>query len=139
MPDVTVKPLRSKGNAIINLKDLTYNVYLDTYGNLIGVEEVDAVKNYVFITAIDLNDSNLVNGTADARAIFLDGTMEAIKIDLKAARDLSDQATYEALVGKTNEDDVANVKGGSLINKWFTYSVGNDGVYEVVLVKETWP
>ena len=29
----------------INLKDTTYNIYLDTYGNLIGLEEVDAVDN----------------------------------------------------------------------------------------------
>ena len=32
-------------NDTINLKDTTYNVYLDTYGNLIGLEEVDAVDN----------------------------------------------------------------------------------------------
>ena len=44
-------------NNIVNLKDTTYNIYLDTYGNLIGLEEVDAVDNYVFMTGADNGNS----------------------------------------------------------------------------------
>ena len=44
-----------------NLKDRTYNVYLDTYGNLIGLKEVEAKKNYVFISAISAQDNTLMN------------------------------------------------------------------------------
>ena len=108
-----------QGNAIINLKDLTYNVYLDTYGNLIGVEEVDAVKNYVFISAIDINDSNLVNGTADARAIFIDGTTDTIRVN----------------VGKStlnyfkSGDEPGGYNKNSILNTWCTFTVNNSGVY----------
>lgn len=54
-----------------NLKDIEYNVYLDTYGYVIGVDEVKAAKNYVFITGVDANSSNLSTKTYDANAIFL--------------------------------------------------------------------
>ena len=106
-------------NAIINLKDLTYNVYLDQYGNLIGVEEVDAVKNYVFITAMDLNDSNLVNGVADARAIFLDGTSDTIRVNMAK----SDIDYY-----KTG-DTPGGYNKNSILNTWCTYTKSDSGVY----------
>ena len=70
------------GNAVVNLKDTTYNVYLDQYGYAIGVEEIDPADNYLFITGIDLNGSNLGNRTAEANAIFLDGTMDTIEINM---------------------------------------------------------
>ena len=70
----------TNGNSSINLKDTTYNVYLDTYGNLIGIEEVDAVDNYVFITGADQGTSNLATKTTEANAIFLDGTSKVIDV-----------------------------------------------------------
>ena len=66
-----------------NLKDTTYNLFLDAYGYVIGVEEVEKSNNYLFITGIDLNGSNLKNQTADASAIFTDGTMKAIKVNME--------------------------------------------------------
>jgi len=119
-------------NAVVNLKEIKYNVYLDKYGYAIGVEEVERVNNYVFITGVDTDTNNRYAEQANASGIFLDGTMETMKIDMRAARDLKDyrnekdSRTYEAL---TNGDE-----GGSLVNKWFTYTVGDDGVYKVVLV-----
>ncbi|MFR9256888.1 MAG: hypothetical protein ACLVJ6_16090, partial [Merdibacter sp.] len=108
----------SKGDTAINLKDTTYNVYLDTYGNLIGLEEVDAVDNYVFITGADENSSNLATKTTDANAIFLDGTSKIIE------------------VSKTKGDgkDV----DGALVNEWFTYTVDKNGVYTLkTIVSDT--
>ena len=35
------------------LTDMTYNVYLDQYGNVIGVELYEGALNYVFITGYD--------------------------------------------------------------------------------------
>ncbi|RAZ61753.1 hypothetical protein DK853_44945, partial [Klebsiella oxytoca] len=67
---------------IVNLKDVTYNVYLDRYGYAIGVDVVDAVNNYVFISAIQRDGSHLTNLTANANAIFLDGTMKTVKINV---------------------------------------------------------
>ena len=39
--------------SVANLKDKTYNLFLDAYGYVIGVEIVDDVKNYVFITGYE--------------------------------------------------------------------------------------
>ena len=98
-------------NDTINLKDTTYNVYLDTYGNLIGLEEVDAVDNYVFITGADTNTSNLATKTTDANALFLDGTSKVIE------------------VSKTKGNGFDNTTISPVINKWFTYTVDKNGVY----------
>ena len=106
-----------KNNDTINLKDTTYNVYLDTYGNLIGLEEVDAVDNYVFITGADTNNSNLATKTTDANAIFLDGTSKIIE------------------VSKTKGDGFDNTKISPVINEWFTYTVDKNGVYTLKNIK----
>ncbi len=104
-------------NDTINLKDTTYNVYLDTYGNLIGLEEVDAVDNYVFITGADTNNSNLATKTTDANALFLDGTSKVIE------------------VSKTKGDGIDNADISPVINKWFTYTVDKNGVYTLKNIK----
>ena len=107
----------------INLKDTTYNIYLDQYGYLIGIEEVEAVKNYVFITGVDTNTSNLSSKTADAAAIFLDGTMEVIKVDMTKSTG-------------TDKMQVADSQGRALVNTWYTYTVNKDGVYTVKVVAD---
>ena len=105
--------------SVTNLKDTTYNIYLDTYGNLIGLEEVDAVDNYVFITGADENSSNLATKTTDANAIFLDGTSKVIE------------------VSKTKGDGIDNADISPVINKWFTYTVDKNGVYTLKNIKST--
>lgn len=107
-------------NDTINLKDTTYNVYLDTYGNLIGLEEVDAIDNYVFITGADANSSNLATKTTDANAIFLDGTSKVIE------------------VSKTKGDGIDNADISPVINKWFTYTVDKNGVYTLKDINDTY-
>ena len=95
--------------SVTNLKDTTYNIYLDTYGNLIGLEEVDAVDNYVFIAGADANTSHLSTKTTDANAIFLDGTSKIIEVSKTKG------------IGKDVD--------GALVNKWYTYTVDKNGVY----------
>ncbi len=107
-------------NDTINLKDTTYNVYLDTYGNLIGLEEVDAIDNYVFITGADANTSNLATKTTDANAIFLDGTSKVIE------------------VSKTKGNGFDNTTISPVINKWFTYTVDKNGVYTLKDINDTY-
>ena len=104
-------------NDTINLKDTTYNVYLDTYGNLIGLEEVDAVDNYVFITGADINSSNLATKTTDANAIFLDGTSKVIE------------------VSKTKGNGVSP---SPVVNAWYTYTVDKNGVYTLKDINDTY-
>ena len=99
-------------NTVVNLKDTTYNVYLDTYGNLIGLKEVDAVDNYVFITGADKGSSNLSTKATEANAIFLDGTSKTIEVS-------------------TTKGDGKLVEDSPLVNSWYTYTVNKDGVYTV--------
>ena len=110
---------------IINLKDMTYNVYLDAYGYVIGVVEVDEPDNYLFITGLNGNYDNLANVTYEANAIFLDGTMATITIDSRKS-DFTDPDT-KASVLSGDEDDAT-------VNAWFTYSVNSRDVYTVSLV-----
>ena len=98
-----------------NLKDTTYNIYLDQYGYLIGVDKVDEVDNYVFITGADSNTSNLVTKASTANAIFLDGTSKVID------------------VSKTKGNGVESTP---IINKWYTYTVDKNDVYTLTLVSE---
>ena len=103
-----------------NMKDTTYNIILDTYGNLIGVEEVDAEDNYVFITGIDTSSSNLSKKNYDATAIFTDGTTKTITF-------------------KSDKGDIATFVSGkdyALINSWFTYTTDKDGVYTLTSVAD---
>ena len=99
----------------VNLKDLTYNVYLDEYGYLIGVDLVETPNNYVFITGIDTAYSNLSNKTLDASAIFIDGSMDVIEV-------------------KADKGDVPEAKNNALVNSWCTYTVDKNGVYTLTEV-----
>ena len=102
-----------------NLKDTTFNVYLDQYGYVIGIDIVESASNYVFITGVDEANSNLSNKTWDANAIFMDGTSKVIKV-------------------KNNTDiDTAlndNNNNGPVINRWFKYSVNSSDVYTLTAV-----
>ena len=98
-----------------NLKDLTYNVYLDSYGYAIGVNLVETPNNYVFITGVDSSYSNLSTKNVDAAAIFIDGTMKTIKVNTSKSTGLT---------------------GGATVNSWFTYTVSNDDVYTVKQVAD---
>ena len=113
------------GNQTIELKDLTYNVYLDEYGYVIGVEVVEAPNNYLFITGVNGNYNNLANISIKANAIFLDGTSGVITINGKKS-DWKDDLSNDTL--DLSEDD------GATINRWFTYTKSSDGTYTVKLV-----
>ena len=102
-----------------NLKDLTYDIYLDQYGYAIGVVEVEKVNNYLFITGVDTSAYNRYDTKADATAIFLDGTIQPIEIDLTKV----DAATRAVLTDHPT--------GASLVNSWFTYTVNKNDLYTV--------
>ena len=126
------------------LANYTYNVYLDQYGYVIGVEEYAGQANYLFLTGYDMNTSNLGVTTATGGAIFLDGTFTRIQIDLD---DTNENITYDAnsngtidpsevgtavtgysFISTTN----AGTHVGSQYNRWFTYTTsvsGGDTIY----------
>ena len=103
-----------------NLKDKEYNLYLDTHGNLLGIDVVASVDNYVFITGMDLSSSNIAAQNVKANAIFLDGTSKTITINWDKSK----------FTTKITTDP-------SLVNLWCTYSVSKDDVYTVSEVAGT--
>ena len=96
-----------------NLKDKTYNVYLDQYGYAIGVEEVEGADNYLFLTGINGGTDYLATANYDANVIFLDGTSDVVKVK-------SNDDVRDAITGATSQ---------ALVNKWFKYSVNSNDVY----------
>ena len=100
----------------VNLKDTTYNIYLDTHGNLLGIDKVTTADNYVFIAGIKTNTSVIASKSADATAIFLDGTTKTIKVDV-------DDSSSAVVTGDNG-----------LLNTWCTYTVDKDGVYTLTQV-----
>ena len=104
----------------VNLKDRTYNVYLDAYGYLIGVELVDKVDNYVFITGVESESSPLSAKNYQANAIFLDGTMDTITVNAEKSSD--------SIVD--NADNMA----AALVNTWCTYTVNSNNIYTLTEV-----
>ena len=111
------------GDGHTNLKDMTYNVYLDAYGYVIGIEVVEKANNYLFITGIDLNGSYRGARTADATAIFMDGNMDEIQVDYSDS-DFGNRLTD-------------GEEGSAKVNRWFTYTVDKNDVYTVKLVNQT--
>ena len=108
-----------------NMKDTTYNIILDTYGNLIGIEKVDEDDNYVFITGVDMSASNLSKKTWDATAIFTDGTCKTITFK-------SDKNGVDTKLATIAGTDL----NYALINTWFTYTTDKDGVYTLKVVAD---
>ena len=119
--DVDVLNKYTTASGTVNLKDKSYNIYLDEYGYLLGIELVDEVKNYVFITGVDLNSSNLSARNVDANAIFLDGKMETITYD----------STKSTISLDQDGDDTVDFDDDNLglLNTWCTYTVSKDGIY----------
>ena len=103
-----------------NLDGKTFDLYLDQYGYLIGIKQVEDDVEYVFITSYEVTSKWMTNRTAKATAIFEDGTTKDIEVNLKKsnAAVVADWTTGEK--GKTNE------------NRWYEYTVKNDS-YELTL------
>ena len=104
-----------------NMKDTTYNVYLDAYGYAIGVEVVEESSNYLFLAGLDGSNSNLSNRNVDANVIFTDGTMATVTVNFK---------------------DSENAAGGpltpgALMNTWCKYTVNGDKVYTLTEIADS--
>ena len=107
--------------------DNTYNIYLDPYGYVIGTEMVSGELKYVFMTGYDRPMTHLGIKTAEAGAIFLDGTMQKIEVNVTKTNDNITQNDIDDGYSKLAANaDVGNM---SRYNKWFTYTVNKDGVY----------
>ena len=65
-----------------SLKNHSYILYFDKYGYLAGVREFEGTKNYLFLAAYDGTGSHMGIKTYPGAAVFLDGTMEEIQINV---------------------------------------------------------
>ena len=114
------------------LTDNTYNVYVDENGYFIGVDLFEGTNNYVFITGYDLDGSHIAVKTATAAAIFTDGTMKTIKVNVSDTNDNIEAALNDGnkAAGKGYFTKWANGKtgGNNAENNWYTYTV-TDEVY----------
>ena len=113
----------------------TYNIYLDQYGYAIGVDLYAGEDNYVFITGFDMNTSAISASEADAGAIFTDGTMRTIKVNVKSTNDNIDKVKNvdnspngKNYFKKWNTTNYYNVEQRARVNRWFTYTEV-DGIY----------
>ena len=115
----------------------SYNIYLDPYGNAIGVDLYAGEDNYVFITGFDMSRSSIAAGTAKAAAIFLDGQMTEISVNVQdtnknisraAAPDNASGEDYFAEWNTTNYGGTKLVES-TRVNRWFTYTVDSNNVY----------
>ena len=103
---------------LVNMKDKTYNVYMDNYGYVIGIEIVEEEDNFVFIAGYDRSSSNLSTKYAEALAIFTDGTVANITVKIKNAAEAWDS--------------------DATLNSWFTYTVDKNDVYTLTDLSATY-
>ncbi len=123
-----------------NLKDTTFNVILDPYGYLIGIEQNQDPDQYVFLTGIDGKYSPLSTRTADANIIHLDGTMETVSVNFSKSSpvvDVSGKPKNEE--GGDWTDGNGTARDFSQINTWCTYGVDSKGVYTLKEVLPEFP
>ena len=107
------------------LLDNTYNVYLDAYGYVLGTVKVTGELKYLFLTGYDKAASHLSVKTATGAAIFLDGTMKEIQINVNATNSKLDE--YQKSYSDRFYADLEN--GDNQYNKWFTYTTDENGAY----------
>ena len=123
-----------------NLKDTTFNVILDPYGYLIGIEQNQDPDQYVFLTGIDGKYSPLSTRNADANIIHMDGTMETVTVNFAKSApvvDVSGEPKHEE--GGDWTDGNGTARDFSQINTWCTYSVNSAGVYTLKEVLPEFP
>ena len=114
----------------------SYNIYLDDYGYAIGVDLYEGDNNYVFITGFDMDSSAISASQADAGAIFVDGTMRTIRVNVKATNDNIKKNTSvptnatggNKYFAEWNTTQYPSLQDRARVNRWFTYTEV-DGVY----------
>lgn len=114
------------------LADHTYNIYLDKYGYAVGIDLFSGDDNYVFITGFDTSTSNIALGSATAAAIFTDGTMKTIKVNVRDTNKNIDKVTNGTTDGRQYFTRWANKVNGVepyALNRWYTYTVDAAGEY----------
>ena len=111
-----------------NLKDTTYNVYLDKYGYVIGVDIVSTPDDYLFVTGYDTARSNLANKNWDVNVIFMDGTSAVVKVK-------NGQAALVDAYG-VNDAGESLAPAAKTVNAWYKFTKNSSDVYTLTLVED---
>ena len=90
--------------------EFTYDLLLDSYGYLLGIENVTDNNNYFFVVGYEYGSTHLAKAVDQALVIFPDGTMETVD---------------------AQERDGVTVPDSGVVNAWYTYSQNANGVYEI--------
>lgn len=109
--------------------DSTYMLAYDELGYVVRAKIENAKVNYVFIAGLDTGTSNLGAKTADAFAIFADGTSANIKVNLSKSNEYIDAYTNRQGGGAQKID--GNTTAGKWLNakgKWEFDVTGNNTV-----------
>ena len=124
-----------------NMKDVTFNIFLDKTGYMVGLEQNEFANQYLFLTGLEGGASFLTATDAKANAIFLDGTMKTITVNMKKSAPINKIDGTGAL---STTGTLTSVEGGdwteagvgrtsqrkfSQLNTWCAYTVTDDGVY----------
>ena len=94
------------------LDDNTFNIYLDPYGYIIGIEMVDADEEYLFVVGAKMGTEILANAINQANVIFTDGTMKTVEFKLAKNMSATDKAIFE--------------RDNKAVNTWFEYTMDDD-------------
>ena len=105
------------GSSSYDINGDGYNLYLDAYGYVVGVEGYDAGVNlddYLFVKQTSTNGFDTI-----AKAVFADGTTKTITVD------------------KVGGSDTYTWSDSTIASKFYTFDTDKDGNYELTVVPTT--
>ena len=119
-----------------SLKNHSYILYFDQYGYLAGVREFEGEKNYLFLAAYDGTGSHMGIKTFPGAAVFLDGTMSEIQIDVTETNNNLSVKGKGATGDEIDDDNYPYLDAGdNQYNRWFTYTTATKNGTTVYTLK----
>ena len=118
----------------------TYTFFLDSQGNVIGIEEYDAgdITDYAYIVKVQAqaNEGATLLGSAEedivvAKVIFTDGTEKTVELKVTEENKVA-KVMYPAADGSVTKaavKDIADTENETPIENWFSYVKNDDGTY----------
>ena len=104
------------------MKDFTWNLYLDSYGYVLGLENVEASNNYAFLVGYQTGSDVLATAIDKALVITIDENNNATMSVVEAKDNEMTEAEHDQLftVGGSEKTTFG------AINKWVTYEMDGD-------------
>jgi len=113
--------LYNYNNSLQQLKDATYNLYLDNYDNVLGIKEVKASDQYVFVVGYQFGSSVLAKAIDKALLITTEGEMKTANVKLDG--NVAEVTQLKKDLGITGDD--------ASVNMWVKYTLDEDGTYVI--------